>query len=197
MSKKQNKKEDTISKLKKEENKLKIEKKEEEEEDHSEEEDEEKNQNVVKEQTVQKADKPKNIKELLGSMGDTKPKPKKKDTKPKQKKNYDEPKKHTFVNTKGTGNADKIDKEVRNNYGKKEFKNAKGLDEAAKENQKIKHTKDYLEKDTKKAYKDDNVEVAKPQFVTNKEGDENFVELNQNEDVRNNIYLYIYIIFIL
>ena len=49
------------------------------------------NQNLVfkgeAEQTVQKADKPKNIKELLGSMGDTKPKPKKKDTKPKQKKN--------------------------------------------------------------------------------------------------------------
>ena len=67
--------------------------------------------------------------------------------------------------------------------------------EIYKENQKIKHTKDYLEKDTKKAYKDDNEEVAKPQFVTNKEGDENFVELNQNEDVRKNIYLYLIFIF--
>lgn len=67
---------------------------------------------------------------------------------------------------------------------KKEFKNAKGLNAAAKANEKIKHTKDYLEKDTKKEYKDEPEDVAKPQFKSNlKEGDENFVELNKNEDV--------------
>ena len=198
MSKKQSKKEDTISQLKKEENKLKKETKKEEEEVHSEEEDEGKNQNVVKEQTVQKADKPKNLKELFGSMGDTKPKPKRKEGKPKPKNNEDEPKKHTFINTKGTANADKIDKEAKK-FDKKKFKNAEGLDAAAKENAKIKPTKNYLEKDTKKEYKDEkNEDVAKPQFVTNKEGDENFVELNKNEDVRNNIYfnfnLFIFIV---
>ena len=185
MSKKQSKKEDTLSQLKKEEKKLKKETKKEEEEDHSEEEDEEKNQNVVKEQTVQKADKPKNLKELIGNMGDNKPKPKKKDGKQKPKKIEDEPKKLTFINTKGTANADKIDKEAKK-FDKKKFKNAEGLNAAAKDNEKIKHTKDYLEKDTKKQYKDENEDIAKPQFVTNKEGDENFVELNKNEDVRNN-----------
>ena len=119
---------------------------------------------------------------------------KKKEYKKEHKKKYEEPGKLKFINSKGTGNYEKIDNDARNKKNLV-YKNAKGLDEAAKENQKIKHTKDYLEKDTKKAYKDDNVEVAKPQFVTNKEGDENFVELNQNEDVRKNIY--IYIIFIL
>ena len=120
-------------------------------------------------------------------MGDTKPKPKKKDGKQKPKNNEDEPKKLTFINTRGTANADKIDKEARK-FDKKKFKNAEGLDAAAKDNLKIKPTKDYLEKDTKKKYKDENEDVAKPQFITNKEGDENFVELNKNEDVRNNNY---------
>ena len=72
----------------------------------------------------------------------------------------------------------------------KVFTNASGLDAAAKENQKIKHTKDYLEKDKQKEYNED---VEKPQFTSNiKEGNENFVELNQDEDVRNNFF---YIIF--
>ena len=186
MSTKQSNKEDTISHLKKEENKWKKETNKEEEE-HFEEEDEEKNQNVLKEQTVQKADRPKNIKELIGSMGDTKPKPKKKEGKQKPKNNEDEPKKLTFINTRGTANADKIEKEARK-FDKKKFKNAEGLDAAAKENAKIKPTKNYLEKDTKKKYKDENEDVAKPQFITNKEGDEKFVELNKNEDVRNNNY---------
>ena len=192
MSKKQGKKEDTISQLKKEENKLKKEAKKEEEENHSEEEDEDKNQNVVKEQTVQKTDKPKNLKELFGSMGDTKPKPKKKEGKQKPKKSSDEPQKLTFTNSKGTANAYKIDKEAKK-FDKKEFKNSEGFSSAAKDNEKIKPTKNYLEKDTKKQY---NEEVAKPQFVTNKEGDENFVELDKNEDVRNNINfnLFIYLV---
>lgn len=179
-------KSDTISQLKKEEDKIKKEKKKEEEEDQSEEEeDEEKNQNVVKEQTIQKADKPKNLKELFGSMGDAKTKPKKKTQKTAKNKEYEEPAKHKFINSKGTGNADKIDNELKKN--KKVFTNASGLDAAAKENQKIKHTKDYLEKDKQKEYNED---VEKPQFTSNiKEGNENFVELNQDEDVRNNFFI--------
>jgi len=189
MKKKQNKKEDTISKLKKEEEKIKKQTKKEEEEDNSDEEGDQKNTNVVKQQVVQKADKPKNLKELLFSVGDNKPKAApKKETKQNAKK-YEEPGKHNFVNTKGTANADIIDREAKNRKNPV-YKNAKNLDKAAKENEKIKHTKDYLEKDVKKQYTDVKEDVAKPQFTSNiKEGEENFVELNKDEDVRKNFYL--------
>ena len=192
MSKKVSKKEDTISQLKKEEEKAKKVSKNKEEIENSEDEEDEKdkNENAIKEQTVQKADKPGNIKELLDSMGDNKPKSKK-TTNKTQKKKYDEPSKLKFVNTKGTANADKIDSEIKNkmNLDKKVFKNAKGLDAAAKENQKIKPTKNYLEKDVEIKYKEDNVDVAKPQFTSNKEDGENFVELNKSEDVRNILFI--------
>ena len=167
MNKKVSKKEDTISQLKKEEEKRKKQTKNEEEEENSEDE-EELNDNAIKEQTVQKADKPKNIKELMSSLADNKPKSKKTTNANKaQKKKYDEPAKLKFVNTKGTGNADKIDNELRNkmNLDKKVYKNAKGLDNAAKDNEKIKPTKNYLEKDIEKQYKDDNEEVAKPNLL--------------------------------
>ena len=95
MSKKPTKKEDTISQLKKEENKIKKNKKKEEEE--SSEEEEEQNENDIKEQTIQKSDKPKNLKDLLSSM-DSKPKAKKAKPQPKEKpKNNDEPKKWLFI----------------------------------------------------------------------------------------------------
>jgi len=191
MSKKANKKEDTISQLKKEENKIKKDLKKEEEDEHSDDEKEE-NQNVVKEQTVQKSDKPKNLKDLLNSVGDNKPKPKKKEKEGKKNKNkYEEPGKLTFINSQNSGNAHKIDEEARkrNNLDKKVYKNAGGLDKAAKENEKVKHTKDYLEKDEKKQYKDVEEDVAKPQFTTNVKGEENYVELNQSEDVRKYIIL--------
>ena len=191
--KQKQKKHDTISQLKKEEDKTKSKKAKEEEEELSDEEEEEKNQNVVKEQTVQKSDKPKNLKELMGSMGDTKPKQKTKVTKPQKKNKSDEPGKLTFINTRGTANADKIDNEIRNKNKKLEFKNAGGLDSAAKANENIKHTKDYLEKDIKKKYKEIDEDVAKPQFITNKEDGENFVELNKNEDVRKIILIFFYL----
>ena len=59
MSKKPGKKEDTISQLKKEE-KIKKNNKKDEDESASEEE-EEQNDNDIKEQTIQKSDKPKNL----------------------------------------------------------------------------------------------------------------------------------------
>ena len=176
MSKKTSKKEDTISQLKKEENKLNKNSKKDEDESDSGEEEEDQYQDEIKEQRVQTSDKPKSLKDLMNSMDEPKPKPKQKKVQPKQtKKNNEEPHKLVFINSKGTGNADKIDRE-----SKKVYKNAKGLDKAAKDNQKIKHTKDYNEKDVEKAYHED---VAKPQFITNKDKDENFVELNKNEDV--------------
>ena len=159
MSKKPTKKEDTISQLKKEENKIKKNKKKEEEE--SSEEEEEQNENDIKEQTIQKSDKPKNLKDLLSSM-DSKPKAKKAKPQPKEK-----PKKMAFYNSKGTGNA-----------------NSK----ISKENEKIKPTKNYTDKDVEKVYNED---VAKPQFFTSKESEDNFVELNKNEDVRNHLIYYI------
>ena len=160
MSKKVSKKEDTISQLKKEENKIKENNKKEEEESGSEEEEEEQNQNEIKEQTIQKSDKPKSLKELMNSIDSKpKPKPKKEQKKPKQKNN-DEPKKMTFFNSKGLANTKS--------------------DSAAKENEKIKPTKNYTEKETKREYNED---VAKPKFKTNKEKGENFTELNKDEDV--------------
>ena len=187
-----NAKKDTLSQLKEEQGKLNKKPKEE-EEDLSEEEEEDKNQNVVKEQTIQKTDRPKNLKDIFASIGnETKAKPKKhekKDTKPKKK--YDDPVKPQFFNAKGTGNANKIDNEARKN--KQTFKNAEGLNAAAKDNQKIKHTKDYLEKDSQKEYYE---EVEKPQFTTKiKEGDDNFVELNQKEDVRINIFIFYFNVY--
>ena len=190
MNKKGGKK-DTLSQLKKEEDKIKKESKKVEEEENSEEEEVDRNQNEVKEQTVEKSDRPKNLKELIGTMGDTKPKPKKKkekEGKPKQTK-YEELGKPKFINTKGTGNYEKKDNEAKNKKNLV-YKNAKGLDEAAKENQKIKHTKDYLEKDTEKQYIEYE-KVEKPKFTSNiKEGDENFVELNKNEDVRKYFFIF-------
>ena len=192
-------KEDTISQLKKEEKKAqKDSKKEEEEEYHQDSEEEETNtkETEVKEQTVQKADKPKSLKELLNTVDDNKPKDKKKQEKKQEKKSKkfaEEPGKLKFTNSKRKGNADEIDKEIRarREPEKKTYTNAQGLNAAAKENEKIKPTKNYLEKDTKKQYKDEKEEeIEKPKFKTNiKEGDENFVALNKNEDVSKYIYL--------
>ena len=125
MSKKSGNK-DTLSILKKVEDKIKKEKKKVEEEENSEEEEADKNQNEVKEQTIVKSDKSKNLKELSGNMGDTKVKPKKKEKDGKQKqKKYEELGKLKFINSKGTGNYEKIDNDAKN---KKNliYKNAKG-----------------------------------------------------------------------
>ena len=45
---------------------------------------------------------------------------------------------------------------------------------------------------SKKKKVDNTAQIAKPQFITNKDKDENFVELDKNEDVSillNNIYI--------
>ena len=195
MSKKTSKKEDTISQLKKEENKINKNAKKEEEEYISEEEDEDQNQEEIQEQKVQKSDKPKNLKDLLNSMDDAKPKPKIKKKEIKQKsKNNDEPKKMKFFNSKGTANASQIDREANKFNEKKVFKNAKGLGAAAEENQKIKPTKNYTEKEVEREYHE---EIEKPQFITNKDKDENFVELNKSEDVSKIIIINFYIFLVI
>ena len=117
-------------------------------------------------------------------MEESKPKQKKKPTVQKKNNDNDQPQKRMFYNSKGSGNADKIDKEAK--ISKKVYKNLKGLDNAAKENQKIKPTKDYLEKETNREYEEN---IAKPTFTSKKGKDENFVELNKEEDVSINIFL--------
>ena len=171
MSKKPSKKGDTISQLKKEDKKNT---KKEEEEYSSSSEEEVENQDDIKEQTITKSDKPKNLKDLLNSMDEKnkapkpKPKPKKEETTKttKTKKTYDEPEKRTFFNSKGAGNANKIDNEAK----------------------KIKPTKNYTEKDSQREYNED---IAKPKFTSKKGKDENFVDLNKDEDVSNYIYLFV------
>ena len=52
-----------------------------------------------------------------------------------------------------------------------------------------------MEKDTKKKYNEEKEEdISKPKFTTNiKDGDENFVALNKNEDVSKYIYNIIFL----
>ena len=72
MSKKTSKKEDTISQLKKEENKLNKNSKKDEDESDSWEEEEDQYQDEIKEQRVQTSDKPKSLKDLMNSMDEPK-----------------------------------------------------------------------------------------------------------------------------
>ncbi len=171
MSKKANKKEDTLSQLKKQEDKLKKNKKVEEEEENSEEDEVDNDQNVVKQQTVQKTEKPKNLKDLLGG-GDNKPKPKPKKKESKIKNKYEEPKKLTFTNKNKTGNGEKVYEKITENNPKM----------------------NYEIKEEKKTYKDVDEDVAKPQFTTKVDESKKFVELNKNEDVRK-IFFYFYCFF--
>ena len=53
----------------------------------------------------------------------------------------------------------------------------------------------YELKNDKKAYKDVDEDVAKPQFTTKIDESKKFVELNKNEDVRK-IFFYFYFFFI-
>jgi aarF domain-containing kinase len=180
-------KKDTISALKQNEEKNK--KKEEnqnidEYSDKSDEEEETK-AGIVKEQSVQKKDEPKSLKDLL----DSEPIPNEKTEQSKKINNKPQNKnqKPKFLNSKYSGNINaKYDKEAkrRNENQQKKNYNVKGIDNIAIENSKIKPTKNYLEKeDIKKYTEDKEEEIAKPEFKNLKIGKENFVELNKNEDL--------------
>ena len=183
------KKKDTISKIKKEEEKSKpteIVQNNDDYQEGSDEEEQTRTAGVVKEQAVQSSDKPKNLKDLFGTSSD-KPSTTKKQTqhKPKQEKK-DETKKQ-FFNSKGAPkHLDAKPTQTNTEEPKKKIYDTKGLTEAAKENSKVKAPKkSYLDADVKKAYKEEeNVEIAKPEFKNLKIGNENFVELNHQEDVR-------------
>jgi hypothetical protein len=166
---KKEKKKDTISQLMKEKKKKEEKKKEEEQNDSEEEQKNEKNE--VKEQMVEKSDKPKTLKDLINSMGgDAKPKQKAKKQK-NEEKNGEKTDKPRFINSKGTGNADK------------KIDNKEYIDDGT-ESGGAKKTKNYLLKMEEKKY-DEN--IAKPKFTGKvKEGDNQFVELNKEEDVSYN-----------
>ena len=182
---KKNKK-DTISQIKNDKEKIKKEEENENSESYSDksEEEEESKAGIVKEQTVQNKNEPKNLKDLFDSE------PQIKEEKETSKKIHNKPKnkneKPHFINSKYSGNANaKYDIEAkRKNEGQKKKYNVQGIDTIAIENEKIKPTKNYLEKDIVKKYNEDKEEeIVKPEFKNLKIGKENFVELNKNEDL--------------
>ena len=178
-------KKDTISSLRKDEEKIKKEELNQNIEEYSDksEDEEETKAGIVKEQSVQIKDAPKNLKDLFDSepqIKENKETSKKINNKPQNKN-----KKPIFVNSQLSGNANaKYDNEAKrkNNNQKKNY-NVKGIDNAAIENAKIKPTKNYLEKENTIQYSEEKEEIAKPEFTNLKIGKENFVELNKNEDL--------------
>ena len=183
------KKQDTISKIKKDEEKSKPTEIVQNDDDYqggSDEEDQTRTAGVVKEQAVQSSDKPKGLKDLFGTSSD-KPATSKKQTQHKPKQEKKEEGKNRFFNSKGAPKhlEAKPTTQTKTEEPKKKVYDTKGLTEAAKENSKVKAPKkSYLDADVKKAYKEEeNVDIAKPEFKNLKIGNENFVELNHQEDV--------------
>lgn len=98
-----------------------------------------------------------------------------------------------FTNTKGPQNKEQplkyVDNRDKFESGPKKFTStaANILNKAAEENAKVKPTRDYLDKDTRVKYKEDEPEIAKPKFVNkNVDGEGNephFRDFNKNEDV--------------
>ena len=182
------KKKDTISKIKKDEEKSKPTEIVQNDDDYqggSDEEDQTRTAGVVKEQAVQSSDKPKGLKDLIGTSSDKPATKKQTQHKPKQEKK--EEGKNRFFNSKGAPKhlEAKPTTQTKTEEPTKKVYDTKGLTEAAKENSKVKAPKkSYLDADVKKAYKEEEkVDIAKPEFKNLKIGNENFVELNHQEDV--------------
>ena len=192
MSKVSRQNKDTISKLKKDEEKAKPTEIIQNDDDYqggSEDEEQQKTAGVIKEQAIQSSDKPKGLKDLFGGNNEKTTVTKKTTQKTHQKKQPEE-KATRFYNSKGV-QPKELDKiapppEQKRDVPEKKVYNTKGLDEVAQQNKNVKAPKkNYLEKDIKKEYKDDtgNLNIAKPEFKNLKIGNENFVELNHQEDV--------------
>lgn len=171
---------DMISKLKKESQKKKVTQEHNKESSEEENEEEVKKVEAIKEQAEIKPDKPKGLRDLFNDDDDEKPKQVIKAQKPAKKKDENKLK---FTNTKGGNSLAKFDEEKRKNMDKKTFKNSKAFDDIQKENEKIKPTKNYNDKEVKKAYQEDKEDVKKPEFKNLGKNDENFVALNKDEDL--------------
>lgn len=141
---------------------------------------------VVKEIATSNSNQPKNLDDLFADDDQTTVKKTKK-TKKNPTKNQKENQKPNYFNSKNTQNLMNYDKEM---MKKKKITDNKKFDVSklnshTKDNDKIKASKSYLEKNIENSYKEyENVE--KPQFTNLKvdKDKDNFVELNKNEDVR-------------
>lgn len=202
-NKSQNIKKDTISNIKKEEDKKKVEEVHQNEEDYQadSEEEEKKVTGVVQEQVSKESVHKKGLKDIFGDKpNQPTPKPQKK----QQTQSQNDESKPRFINSKGTANANVIDSISKSHnfepqqQPKKHNINTKALlNNTAKENEGIKAPKNYTEKEVQKKYKDDKDEnVPKPNFKNLKVGDqENFIEINKNEDVSNINIIHSIVIF--
>lgn len=186
---------DTISKIKREEEKKGASKLVQNDDDYNagSEDEEQMKSGVVKEQTVSSSNKPQGLRDLLDSIpADSKPK-QHKQVSHQEKKQKQKDSKPMFINSKNKGNASEIDAEIKkkqaekkSNEPTKKIYDTQGLMKTAKENEKIKAPKkSYLDADIQKKYQEEKQEdISKPEFKNLKIGDKNFVELNKNEDVR-------------
>lgn len=196
MSKKnkpQNIPKDTISNIKKEEEKKKVEEVHQNEEDYQADSDGEENTKVtgvVQEQVSKESVQKKGLKDIFGDKpNQPKPKPQQKKEK-KQTTQDDEPKLQRFTNSKGTANASVIDSSSKSHnfesqQQKRQYNTKALIDNTAKDNAAIKAPKNYLDKEVQKKYKDEKEEnVPKPEFKNLKVSDQdNFIEIKKNEDV--------------
>lgn len=186
---------DTISKIKQDEAKNKPQQEKQFEEDihvGSDEEDQNQKQTgVVHEQAVSNTNKAKNLADILGSGPGIKQPSKKKPQKEKKKQSDQPPAKHQFTNSSKKGDTHWNDKGLQKpqqQQPKQETKakyNVSGLVADAKDNEKFRPKKNYLEKDIVNEYTKESTEIIdKPEFKNWKvEGTDNFVELNQKEDL--------------
>ena len=142
---------------------------------------------VVNEIATSNSNQPKNLNDLFADDEQTSVKKTKKTKKNPNIKNQKENQKPNYFNSKNTQNLMNYDKEMmkkKKATDNKKFDVSK-LNSHTKDNDKIKASKSYLEKNIENSYKEyENVE--KPQFTNLKvdKDKDNFVELNKNEDVR-------------
>ena len=152
---------------------------------------------VVKEIATSNANQPKNLDDLFADDEQTTTKKAKKTKKnPTAKNQKEKENKLNFYNSKNTQNLQNFDKEVKKKQMTKDKKyDISKLSAHTKDNDKIKATKNYLEKNIENSYKEyENVE--KPQFIGLKvdKDKDNFVELNKNEDVK--FFLIFFLIYL-
>ncbi len=149
---------------------------------------------VVKEIATSNANQPKNLDDLFADDDQTATKKTKKTKKnPTTKNQKEKENKLNFFNSKNTQNLQNFDKEIKKKQMTKDKKyDVSKLSAHTKDNDKIKASKSYLEKNIENSYKEyENVE--KPQFTGLKVDKDNFVELNKNEDVKFFLILFIYL----
>ena len=148
----------------------------------SDDEENQKTKGAVEEQASTSSNKPKSLADIFNAeAGDKKVKPKQ--IQKTEKVQNKPPEGKMFYNSK---KITSIEPEQNKQTQKKTFTGKVG-GSSKQFNDSIKKTKDYSEKEIQKEYKNEE-NVAKPEFKSKKDG-QNFVELNQKEDVRIIIYI--------